>query len=58
MKGLVIAVIIGAILYLAIGALICWAVTWAGGEKFSFNGVTFGFIVKWPWLFLKKSKIL
>lgn len=58
MKGLVLAVIIGAILYFAIGTFICWAVSWAGDEKFSFNGVTFNFIAKWPWLFLKKSKIL
>lgn len=41
-------------LYLVIGTVICWFVSWAGDEKFSLNGVTFKFILAWPRMFFTK----
>jgi hypothetical protein len=48
MKALLITIIVIAIIYLGVGTFAAWALSSAGGEKFSFNNVTFKFIATWP----------
>jgi len=46
-----------AALYIAAGTFACWALSSAGDEKMSLNGVTIKFILTWP-QFLFKAKML
>lgn len=60
MKTLMILVgilVFAAALYIAAGVFACWALSSAGDEKMSLNGVTIKFILTWP-RFLFKAKML
>ena len=48
MKYVMISILVIAIIYLGVGVFACWALSSAGGEKFSFNNVTIRFILTWP----------